>query len=478
MRRTISICILILLVLLIVPGSSVSGDEEAQQSEPMVQPHDPIRFDGSMFNGSLPEGVIGNGTEDDPFFISGHWINTSSSIGIEIVNSSYHFLIQTCLFTSDYQLNNTAMKFINSTNIQLDHVYAYYSIRGVEIIDGSDISIRGSGFFGCLDGIYVQGTNISIDECLLKVNVESGIRVNRSSNVTITDVISDGNTAILGVTAGIQVIDSDHINITRTTCSLNYGFGIIVEPSDPSVTMTDIRISDSYIYSNNNGIVMKNIQDSSVENCQIQHNTNGVYLTNAVSFDIQDCRFYKNTYGAFMSDSVDMNIDGNILDKNENAIYLDSTNRSTITGNHFTNGTWHAITIDTWLDLGPDSSGNVVYGNEFRDNGPIGSQVMDNGVNNSWYHQNIGNTWHDHWGPDADNDTIVDEPYLIYGLANASDIYPRAIDKGELIIDDIEPTDIETDERDRTTFWIIFGFGALVILLLVAMIAILRVPDD
>ena len=99
-------------------------------------------------------------------------------------------------------------------------------------------------------------------------------------NVTIDNVISDGNTAILGVTAGIHIMNSHFVSIKDTTCSLNYGFGILVESTIPSFGLTHISISDSYIDSNNNGIVWKGVGSSIVEDSVIQHNTNGIHMTN------------------------------------------------------------------------------------------------------------------------------------------------------------------------------------------------------
>jgi len=470
MRRTLLASILVLLVLMNLP--SISGKDEPVQEQPVVLPHVPIIFDGSTFNGTNPEGVIGNGTMVDPFIITGHWINTSHNVGIEIRNSSSHLMIQTCLLTNKYQQNFSGIRIVNSSNVWIDNVYTYYAVRGIEVIESRSIQIFRSGLFGCMDGIYVQGENIRITECLMKVNVKSGIFVNNSENVLIENVISDGNTAILGVTSGIHVLDSDRVRIINATCSLNYGYGVLVDSSNPMEPLEEIEILDSYIDSNNNGMMIINTIRSKVRGTVIQHNTNGIYLTDSEGFNVEGSSFKQNTYGIFMSDSQDIMIDGSQFHNNENAIYLDSTNSTTVKNSLFTNGTWHAITIDTWLDLGPDSSNNLVYGNEFRDNGPRGTQVMDNGVDNLWHLDEIGNTWHDHYGPDEDNDTIVDEPYMIDGLANASDPYPKALDK-VLIIDDVLDEPADDRKMPGENYWIIFGAtGALLVILLISILFI------
>jgi nitrous oxidase accessory protein NosD len=375
-------------------------------------------------------------------------------------------LIHTNLLSNGYPPHHPGIRMINSSNILIDNIYVYYSTKGVAVQNCTDIEIKRSGMFGCNDGIYVQGRDVAIENCILRVNKENGILINLSSNIDINNVISDGNTAILGVTSGIHIVDSNDVQIRNATCSLNYGYGILVEPSVSSIIMERIEVIDCYIDSNNNGVVMKNIRFATVKNTLMQHNTNGLYLTSSDSFDIIDCNFYKNTYGAFLSYSSDLLIERSEFNWNENGIYLDSTNNSTIFGCLMTNGTWHAITVDSWLELGPPSSNNTIYHNEFRDNGPRGTQVMDNGKDNSWYDSLIGNIWHDHWGPDENNDTIVDEPYMIDGLANASDPFPRALEKEYPI--DLGPGGylVEEGKKIGDYYWIIFGASGILMLFL------------
>ncbi|MGA1819619.1 MAG: hypothetical protein ACMUHU_01275 [Thermoplasmatota archaeon] len=173
-----------------------------------------------------------------------------------------------------------------------------------------------------------------------------------------------------------------------------------------------------------------------------------------------------------MSDSRGIEIRDSDFEGNENAVYLDSTDGSKVHHNVFSNGTWHAVTIDTWLGRGPPSRYNSVYANSFHDNGPKGFQAMDNGEHNSWYEGDAGNLWSDHWGPDADNDSVVDEPYVIDGLANATDEYPVAFDKGDAFDDD-DPAEPDPDRKERSGngYWMIAGAaGGMIFLLLVAVL--------
>ncbi|MGA1872693.1 MAG: nitrous oxide reductase family maturation protein NosD [Thermoplasmatota archaeon] len=455
--RPFNTCLLTMAFLIIAAGPVLITLGE-EQEEPRVDSHPPIYYDGSSASLEPPEGMTGNGTGSDPYLISGFWLNTTDSPGIEIVNSTDHIVVDFNLFTGGVPLRHPGISIVNSTNVTIRNVATYYCTRGIEIINSSGIIVSDSGFFGSYDGIYIEGRGIIVERVLCKVNVNNGILVNRSGNIVLRNVISESNTAILGITAGIHIVDSNDIDIIETTCSLNYGYGVIVEPSNPSVRMERIRISGSYIDTNNNGIMMTNVDDSVIEDSTLQYNTNGLLLSFSAAFRLEDCWVYKNTYGAFLSDSSEVEILGSDFDRNENAVYLDSTRNSTISNNRFTNGTWHAITIDTWLDMGPPSRFNRVHDNEFRLNGPIGCQVMDNGENNSWSEGTSGNLWSDHWGPDADNDSIVDEPYVIDGLANATDPYPRAFEKEDSRdIDEKEEPSDEEEKDDGELFWLLMA---------------------
>ncbi|MGA1792477.1 MAG: nitrous oxide reductase family maturation protein NosD [Thermoplasmatota archaeon] len=450
----------------------VSGQDD---EGPLLKLHGPIHINDSNFTGELPEGVTGNGTLDDPYLISGFWFNTTTSPGVVIRNSTRHVVVDYNLFVNGKLPKHPGILIENSTNVRVRNVATYYCTRGVEVRNCSGIWIGDSGFFGSYDGVYVQGRSISIERVLCKVNVENGILVNMSRNVTISSVIAESNTAILGLTAGIHLVDSSEVEIIDTTTTLNYGFGIISETSNGSIVSSGIRIARSYIDTNNNGIFMMSIANSSIEETSIRYNTNGIQLSAASDSIISKCNFYKNTYGVFLSDSSGIAITGSDFEGNENAVYLDSTDGAMVHHNVFSNGTWHAVTIDTWLGRGPPSRHNMVYANRFYDNGPKGFQAMDNGESNSWYEGTEGNLWSDHWGPDHDNDSIVDDPYIIDGIANATDEYPVAFDKGDAVDDDVpvEP-DQNKKEGPGNGFWLIVGCSAgtiMVLLFAVLMIS-------
>ncbi|MGA1819620.1 MAG: right-handed parallel beta-helix repeat-containing protein [Thermoplasmatota archaeon] len=276
------------LMIILASAAAASGQDD---EGPLLKKHGPIHFDGSNITGGLPEGVTGNGTSENPFLISGLWINTTDSPGIVIRNSTSHMVVDYNLFTNGIPPVHPGILIENSSNVIVRNVAAYYCSRGVEVRNCSGIRISDSGFFGSYDGIHIQGRDITVENVLCKVNVENGIMVNRSRNVTISRVIAELNTAILGYTSGIHLLDSSDVDILDTTTTLNYGFGLIVETSNDSTRSSGIRIARSYIDTNNNGIFMSRVSNSSVEETSVRYNTNGVQLFSASDLLISECAF-------------------------------------------------------------------------------------------------------------------------------------------------------------------------------------------
>jgi len=62
-----------------------------------------------------------------------------------------------------------------------------------------------------------------------------------------------------------------------------------------------------------------------------------------------------------------------------------------------------------------------ISGNNFINNS---IQAIDEGSDNMWYKDDQGNFWSDWTIPDADNDGIVDRPYVVSGSAGSVDMFP------------------------------------------------------
>ena len=89
----------------------------------------------------------------------------------------------------------------------------------------------------------------------------------------------------------------------------------------------------------------------------------------------------------------------------------------------------------------------LIYRNRFYGNNIVnGMQCVDNGRNNDWDHDGIGNLWSDLKGPDSEGDGIVDIPYVVSSHGLNMDYFPLvpggfpllSIEKGLIAIEDVD----------------------------------------
>jgi len=144
-------------------------------------------------------------------------------------------------------------------------------------------------------------------------------------------------------------------------------------------------------------------------------------------------------YGIVLALVQSSTVADNSISGAEYGCYLNDGDGNRITGNRITGSSRYGIyAVST-------SSGNVILGNVLRSNNGAGTvysssaiQAKDDGSGNVWSNSWGGNKWGDWSGPDADNDSYVDSPYVISGRANARDHYPYA--SHTTVVDDIPPT--------------------------------------
>ncbi len=406
-------------MLILPPGPNAEGEGI------MVYPHDGIVLPGNISGTSLPDGISGEGTLESPYMISYHWFNTTGGPGISIINSSFHVVIRTCLFTSKFPPSNPAIIISNSSNVVVEGCRSYYATVGVDVRDSSFIEIRHSAWLGSFDGIYVRGHNVSISDCLLSHIRDSGIHVNRSRDITMTNVASEHNNAILGYSSGIRIEDSSRSTIINTSCTLNYGSGIIISSPSGNESRGN-RIIGTSLIDNNQGLVMDGCVSSTITGCSFRHNTNGIYISGAKEIGIDGSVFFKNTYGVFLSRTLRSSVKRSIFESNEYGIYLDSSDHNELSENSIYNCSRRSLTLDSFLDRGLPSSNNTVFLNTFIGETMFSAHAMDNGEDNQWDNGKEGNRWPSHDGPDIDGDGIVDEDYTISGKAGAVDHFPIA----------------------------------------------------
>ncbi len=130
------------------------------------------------------------------------------------------------------------------------------------------------------------------------------------------------------------------------------------------------------------------------------------------------------TIGAVrISDGSSNLIQNNTIDPvNATGIILENSDDNEILKNKIGNSS----DLCVWLREGTHN--NEIIENRFTGRpGNTTSECVDDGTNNIWNDDQIGNYWEDHQSPDINGDGIVDIPRNISGSAGAKDNYPITI---------------------------------------------------
>lgn len=143
---------------------------------------------------------------------------------------------------------------------------------------------------------------------------------------------------------------------------------------------------------------------------RIQCNGHGIQIEQSNQCIIQDNTFQKNTGNSLQIDSAYAQIFNNRFMYNQRGIFLQGIS-SMIHKNVFLKQDGSGILATS------SSSLNVIYLNEFRNNG---KSAIDQG-SNFWYYEEQGNYWSDYDWIDIDLDGIGDKPYDTEGTY---DLFP------------------------------------------------------
>lgn len=321
----------------------------------------PYIIDNANFTGSST--LIRINHTDVYFYINNCIISGSGYIGIYFEDVSNGFIINNNIFSN----NDSGIVLYQSNNI---------TVAGNHIVNNAKKP------YNSFDAIYVsQSSNNTIKDNDISNNHNSGIRISSlSHNNTIRNntLSTNGGTAVY-----VSGASKDNV-ITNNTIVDNGpygGSGVYLEIGPQGTTITDNIIVNCFDYgiglsgSIGNGATKNNIiSGNSISNCQ---------------------------YGLVVLSSA----------------------ANTIIGNYVTNNTQFGIYVHT----GPNAPAedNIIENNDFVNNkyefGASGyPQAWDDGSSNTF----AGNYWDEWVVPDANTNSIVDNPYPINGSANNKDNTP------------------------------------------------------
>ena len=200
---------------------------------------------------------------------------------------------------------------------------------------------------------------------------------------------------------GVEISKSSNISVTNTNSSDNYRYGVWLDHSGNNTITNNILVDGAH------GIFSAGASDNIIEN-------NSCRATRACA--------------VMLSEHSNRNVFSNntCFSSGDNGIYvLNYSNNNIIKNNVFKNNIGHGVHL-------ANSYNNEVYGNDLIGNNrssstynPLHKQATDTGTGNQWNTASYGNYWSDWTSPDADNNGIIDSPYLI-GESSSKDNYPLA----------------------------------------------------
>lgn len=295
----------------------------------------PISIDGNAGFTAVNGVVAGSGTAGDPYVIEGWDINAREAIGIEIKNTSAHFIIRDC---SVHGVGTyIGIYFYNVKNGKIKNVVSDNNFHGIHFYDSS---------------------NNLIQNCVSENNVGKGIWLWHSPNNLIENCIARNNNY-----EDVHLWSSDNNRVENCT----------LESNDHGVT----------IYSSKNNVIT---------NCLVRTNNFGVYVQSSNSNVVTDCIIENNNFGiAIVSTSNNNLITNCTLENNELGSKIsDSSDNNRIYHNNFVSNTQQALDYCTnYWDNGYPSGGNYWgnYTGEDVDNDGIGDipYSIPGGMNRDLY---------------------------------------------------------------------------------------------
>ncbi len=344
--------------------------------------------------------LIGNGTQNttingtgigDVVYITANWVNITGftiqnsgdditkDAGIKVIEYDFVSIINNnltnnthgiCLFNSDFNIiKNNNISYNRGIGIDLTGSDSNVIINNNNSYNYAGISTYVSYFnsilnntcnFNNWDGINILGWNDKILNNTCNFNKRNGIILLDSANSLISN-----NTCNSNNNDGIFIPKSLNPNtITNNTCNFNWDNGIEIRESH----LIDIR-NNTFNSNLDAGLELYNTYKISIGYNNITLNKKGIYLFKSDNTNVYNNNFTDNEYGFYLKSNSNSN------KFNENII---SNNR--ITG----------------IFILSDCNSNLFYHNQIISNT---KQAQDNS-NNNWSYQGEGNYWSDYTGLD------------------------------------------------------------------------------
>ncbi|MHA1199000.1 MAG: right-handed parallel beta-helix repeat-containing protein, partial [Candidatus Heimdallarchaeaceae archaeon] len=279
-------------------------------------------------------GFSGTGNSNDPFVISNLSITTSASRGIEIVDTTVHFVISSCYMESDgygIEIDNAAPGTVTIINCTMNG----NTWDGIYISDTESVSIINSTITSNdAEGIKLnQSPGALIFNNTVEDNAEMGISLWHSSNSTLID-----NTMVKDAIYLYDVSSENYGNFTMSNNLVNgKDVGYFVNTNDLSIS--------NPVYGQ---LILISCQRPNISNQILSDGAIGMFLYYSDDAIITNNTCNNNAYRSIVLDhSDDSIIKNNTCNGNENAIYLVISLRCSIVNNTCINSNVRGISLQS-----------------------------------------------------------------------------------------------------------------------------------
>lgn len=285
-------------------------------------PHAQIYINGNsdFANQSAIEGWNGSGLESDPYIIENYSIDALTGHGIDIRNTSVHFIIRLCWIDEGMTGLFDGVFFSNVTNGSIEDTVFFLNHHGVELYSSHNNTISFNDFVdNNYHGIYLRtdSNNNMVFRNSITEN-RDGVRIELSSGNTIDNNTIDRN--------GIYISGSSNDIFNNTIHSFN-NHGIHL--SSDSIWNT---VSENSIYDVDDGIYVEGEYDTIANNSIDSNHKNGIFVAGSNNWFFHNDIYANNENGMSLFGVLNTVFNNSIRSNNYNGIWL-LGNINTITNN-------------------------------------------------------------------------------------------------------------------------------------------------
>ncbi len=325
MVRTRSLVWILLVALLISAFSPLAVPPTPATAAPLT-PRGPIKIEGNGDFTSANGVTGGSGTPADPYVIEGWEIELPGTHGIDVQNTTAHFVIRDVEI--EWASENDGVRFENVSNGRVEDSWIHSSSIGINIMDSTNISVARTNVSFNTDNVVVESSsNLTFVE-------NYHMAGNKGVSLVSTWEVSIIDTQFYSVyNRVIDVEQSQNVTAQNYTIATNCWRGMDIRSSS-NLTLSSGTISSCL----NQGIRAESVDNLTVSGNTLTQTRPGIALFSSSSVTLHNNTIFLNEEdGVTVVDSQGVAIFYNEISLNEEAgVRLSSSLNVSMSGNNFT----------------------------------------------------------------------------------------------------------------------------------------------